>query len=102
MFCVIDKINLKLFELIKLLVFSDVCYTPLYKVCRVVCSFHLSVCPFVCSYIHMFVRSSFHHVHGTKVKVFCVKVYKTLHYKNPLIDGMMLDSFTQCHPHPMA
>ena len=38
--------------------------------------------PFVRSYVRLFVRSSFRH----RVKVFCVKVYKTSYFEDPLMD----------------
>ena len=42
--------------------------------------------PFVYLYVHSFLCSSYRHVRGTRVKSFCVQVYKTLHYKDPLMD----------------
>ena len=42
--------------------------------------------PFVRSYVRIFVRSFVHSSFCHRVKVFCVKVYKTSYFEDPSMD----------------
>ena len=58
-------------------VVSALIIPPTYEVW--VYSFHFS-------FHHTYIRSSFHHIRGYQGQSFCIKVYKTVYYKDPLMD----------------
>ena len=46
-------------------------------------SFRFSVCPFICLFVRTYVRSF---VFPSQGQSFCVKVYKTSYFEDPLMD----------------